>query len=162
MNPINTYEGRFVVNIFIIKTIIQPGQYAFEEKQKPEPMKMRIENAEKYFQLIDSSISGNKLYLDPDLSLHDVAKTVKLSERLVSRAIKQHKALNFTKYINLKRISHAKEIMQDPEQANKTILEILYESGFNSKSVFNVQFKKHTGHTPKKFRNTIQILDKSA
>jgi len=34
----------------------------------------------------------------------------------------------------------------------KTVLEILYETGFNSKSVFNTAFKKHTGMTPTQFK----------
>jgi len=36
----------------------------------------------------------------------------------------------------------------------KTILEILYETGFNSKSVFNTFFKKYTKMTPTEFRRT--------
>ena len=35
-----------------------------------------------------------------------------------------------------------------------TILEILYDVGFNSKSAFNNAFKKNTGMTPSEFKRT--------
>ena len=44
----------------------------------------------------------------------------------------------------------AKELLNtDPE---KTVLEIVFEVGFNSKSAFNKAFKKHTGVTPTEIR----------
>jgi AraC-like DNA-binding protein len=44
------------------------------------------------------------------------------------------------------------EILQNPKKSELTILEILYEVGFNSKSSFNTAFKKHTNQTPTQFR----------
>ena len=44
------------------------------------------------------------------------------------------------------------EILQNPEKRKLTILEILYDVGFNSKSSFNTAFKKYTNQTPTEFR----------
>lgn len=43
-------------------------------------------------------------------------------------------------------------MLANPENRKLTILEILYEVGFNSKSVFNTAFKKYTGMTPTDYR----------
>ncbi len=43
-------------------------------------------------------------------------------------------------------------ILQDPTNNHLTILEILYEVGFNSKSSFNTAFKKNTQTTPTQYR----------
>jgi AraC-like DNA-binding protein len=116
------------------------------------PVKLSREKGLSYFQIINETINANQLYLDPDLSLHNVAQAVNLSDRVVSQSIKQNVRINFSDYINLMRIEYAKDLLRKTTSAEKNILEVLYESGFNSKSVFNSQFKKHTGQSPTEFR----------
>ena len=62
---------------------------------------------------------------------------------------------NFYDFINLYRIEESKKLLRNPKNNEKTILEILYEAGFNSKSTFNALFKKHTGVTPTEYRKFI-------
>lgn len=59
---------------------------------------------------------------------------------------------NFFNLVNSYRIEKAQEILRDPDKQAITVLEILYEVGFNSKSSFNTAFKKHAGTTPTQYR----------
>lgn len=45
--------------------------------------------------------------------------------------------------------------LRDVTKSKVTVLEILYEVGFNSKSSFNTAFKKHTGSTPTSYRKML-------
>lgn len=142
------------LNILFFKAIIHPDQFLGIDEKKLLPIKPDHEKNIGYFKRIEDMIDINQLFLDPDLSLHNVAQEVKLSERIVSQTIKQNVALNFTDYINLKRIDYAKEALRTTTKSEKNILEILYEAGFNSKSVFNTQFRKHTGQSPTLYRDS--------
>ncbi len=67
---------------------------------------------------------------------------------IINRVIGQH----FFDFVNSYRINLAGEILIANEQHPKTVLEILYEVGFNSKSSFNTAFKKHFLMTPSQYR----------
>jgi AraC-like DNA-binding protein len=58
---------------------------------------------------------------------------------------------NFYDYVSKYRIEEAKKLLVDSIN-NKTVLEVLYQVGFNSKSSFNTAFKKFTGVTPSHFK----------
>jgi AraC-like DNA-binding protein len=141
------------INAFFFKAIINPDQYLGIDQKKLLPVKLNKGKSISNFRKIEEIINSNQLFLDPDLSLHNVALAVKLSDRAVSQTIKENTASNFTDYINIKRIEYAKEILRSTTKSEKNVLEILYESGFNSKSVFNEQFKKHTGQSPTDYRS---------
>ena len=142
------------LNIFFFKAIIQPDQFLGIDEKKLVPLNLDKDKSTNYFQRIEEIINSNQLFLDPDLSLHNIAQAVKLSDRIVSHTIKQNAGLSLTDYINIKRIDYAKEVLRTTTKSEKNVLEILYEAGFNSKSVFNTQFKKHTGQSPTGFRNS--------
>ena len=59
---------------------------------------------------------------------------------------------HFFDFVNSYQINLAAEMLVTYEQQQKTVLEILYEVGFNSKSSFNTAFKKHLLMTPSQYR----------
>jgi AraC-like DNA-binding protein len=93
-----------------------------------------------------------KPYLEPTLSLQELAFRLNVPPRELSILINHHLSKHFFDFVNDFRIDHAKDILSDPNKQDLTILEILYEVGFNSKSSFNSAFKKVTGFTPTQFR----------
>ncbi len=94
----------------------------------------------------------DKIFLQPNLNLKSLAKALRIHPNHLSRIINEHFALSFNDYINQWRIEEAKKLLlKDGERKN--ILEILYECGFYSKSVFNTAFRKFTGMTPSQYRH---------
>lgn len=95
-------------------------------------------------------MASERLYLDSELSLDDLARRVSLSTHQLSELINIHLGKNFAWYVNSFRIERAKELLSgSPEM---TVIEIAYGSGFNSKSAFNATFRAFTGKTPTEYR----------
>ncbi len=93
-----------------------------------------------------------KLYRNPNLTITDIAKETGVSERAITDAINTCLGQNFRTFVNSYRIEAVKKALLDPGEENKTILEIAFSLGFNSKSTFNDLFKRVVGVTPSKFR----------
>lgn len=100
---------------------------------------------------IETLLHTEKAYLDANLSLRSMAKTLTIHPNKLSKFINDHLKTNFNELINQRRIQHFQEIALDKKNAHLTILGLAYESGFNSKTVFNTYFKKHIGTTPKQW-----------
>lgn len=93
-------------------------------------------------------------YLNPQLTLKFVANVLGLNTNKMSYLVNQAFDVNFNDFVNSYRLNHFKNIALDPKNAHLTILGLAYDSGFNSKSVFNTYFKKTEGITPKAWLKT--------
>ena len=91
-------------------------------------------------------------YLEPALTIQDLADQIDMPVKDLSILINNHLDQHFFDFVNAYRIEKAMKILRDPARAKLTILEILYEIGFNSKSSFNTSFKKQTNLTPTEYR----------
>ncbi|WP_349351824.1 MULTISPECIES: helix-turn-helix domain-containing protein [unclassified Flagellimonas] len=88
-------------------------------------------------------------YLNQNLSLKFVAEVLGLNTNKMSFLINKAFDTNFNDFVNSYRLKHFKTIALNPKNAHLTILGLAYDSGFNSKSVFNTYFKKTEGATPR-------------
>jgi AraC-like DNA-binding protein len=103
-------------------------------------------------QQLTSYMATQKPYLNPSLTIRNLAEETEMNSRDLSILINQKLNQHFFDFVNEYRIKEAMGILGNPTKKEVTILEILYEVGFNSKSSFNTAFKKHTGKTPTEFR----------
>lgn len=94
-------------------------------------------------------------YLNPELTVAKLAHELEENVTDLSLLINHHLSKNFHTFINDYRIKKAEKLLKDTSK-KYTIQEILYQVGFNSKSSFNVSFKKQTGLTPTQYRNKYQ------
>lgn len=100
-------------------------------------------------------MTEEKPFLNPSLTIQDVSNGIKIPVRDLSLLINHKLEQHFYDFINGYRIEYALDILKDVTKSKVTILEILYEVGFNSKSSFNTAFKKHTGNTPTHYRKAL-------
>lgn len=106
----------------------------------------------KEIEQLSTFMAAHKPYLNPSLTLRNLAEEIKMNPRELSVLINQNLNQHFFDFVNGYRIEEAKSILKNPAKKEFTVLEILYEVGFNSKSSFNTAFKKYTGLTPTQFR----------
>ncbi|MBL8299646.1 MAG: helix-turn-helix transcriptional regulator [Rhodanobacteraceae bacterium] len=91
------------------------------------------------------------LYLEPALTIAQVAKRSGYPEYLVSAVINRRLGGNFWDYISRLRIDAVCAALSDPDDT-RTVLDIAYACGFTSKSTFNAVFKRQLGTTPSAYR----------
>lgn len=101
---------------------------------------------------LQNYITTSKVYLDSEITLNKLAEQSGISSRILSETINNCYHMHFFDFINSFRIEAAKEALKETDNS---ILEILYQVGFNSKSAFNRAFMKHAGTTPSNYRKSI-------
>lgn len=103
---------------------------------------------QKYSGRLLEYMEAEQPYLNPGLSLRGLADLVEIHPNHLSWLLNQKLNRNYNEFINHYRVEHFKQLLGDPENSNISLIGLAYESGFNSKTVFNTYFKKETGMTP--------------
>lgn len=139
INALFTYSLVYAHQLLMIRTeSVRP-----HEREKPSDSAVgRVK------QLMDE----DKVYLKHNLNIEQFAKRVELPVKEVSSVINKHFGTNFFEFINSYRIEEAKRLLADPTLTEKTILDILMDAGFNSKSAFHRFFKRLVGMSPSEYR----------
>ncbi|MGD1043878.1 MAG: AraC family transcriptional regulator [Bacteroidota bacterium] len=138
------------INAIMFLVLLKPEIYYVVEKYKSR--KINKASKKEYLRKLKNYMENEKPYLNPNISLELIAKNLSLNPNILSQIINESFGNNFKGYINEFRIKESMWLLSTTGNDEKTILEILYEVGFNSKSVFNHQFKEYTRLTPKEFR----------
>lgn len=111
------------------------------------------------FTEIEQLMTRDKLYLQAELKMIDIANCLQVSEYRVSRAIRSYsKASNFNHFVNRYRLSYEKQLLTATNSQHWTILVISLESGFASLAPFNRAFKAQEGCTPNQYRHKHAIV----
>ena len=148
------YNGLFQTQIFLPNFLL--------EGEKKEPLStdqiskaknISVEEDEKLSDKIEHSLKVEKLYLNEDLTLRDLAEAVALKEKDLSIYINQHLGSSFYELINRYRVQEFKE--QIKTNTHLTIMGVANSCGFKSKTSFYRIFKKATGLTPAQYQKEV-------
>ena len=112
---------------------------------------LKSDDAVRYHKKLVKLMKTSKPYLEPKLTLSNLADELDISINHLSQVINQYEGKNFFDFVNSYRVEEFKIRALDPANRNFSILAIAYDSGFNSKSSFNQVFKKMTGKTPSQY-----------
>jgi len=148
------YDPRF--GVYEKKLYQLPTESEKSEQEKP-PL-LDDESADIYSENLLRFIVEEEPFLIPNLSLRSLADQVGLHPNKLSWLLNERLQKNFNEFINYYRIEYFKKLALDSSNSHISLIGLAYESGFNSKTVFNTYFKKETGITPKEFlkqNNTI-------
>jgi len=142
-------------NYLVYKGLHQADVFSgIKAPEKYSGSKITDEEGTKMVDQLRDLMKNKKPYLNPDLSIKDLSEHFNIHPKFLSQVINSQFGQNFYDFVNHYRVQEAKEIMIKNTDEKMTILEILYEVGFNSKSAFNNAFKKNTGMTPSEFKRT--------
>lgn len=107
------------------------------------------ESLDALFSAILLTLKHHNLYLDSQLNLAKLARKAGIPARKVSQAINQQTGQNVSQYVNQLRVEHAALLLTTTEQP---VVDIMLESGFQTKSNFNREFMRVKGMTPSQWR----------
>ena len=133
------------------KTIFQTDKT--EVFQKHKTVLLSAKKADAYVAKLLAHLAEHQPFLNPDLSLRELASQIDMHPNQLSWLLNNIIGKNYNEFINTYRIVAFKAQAKNPKNTHLTIEGLAYESGFNSKTVFNTSFKKETGLTPKQFIN---------
>lgn len=156
-----------VIYVMGYRALRQPEVFAdiseqtVQETDEPALVKMPMkygksglteEKAQALMTKLDALFFEEKIYLNPELTLQQIADSLSSTPHQVSQLLNQFKQQTFFDFVNGWRVEHFKSVVNDPANTHLSLLAIAFDSGFNSKAAFNAVFKKITGTTPSAYR----------
>ena len=129
-----------------LQTISEAGEYTLVSTQE-----IKQYNA-KHTERIDAIFQYTIDNFQEPVQLSSVAKTAGLSIPAFCNYFKKSTKKTYIDFLNEIRIGHACKLLNDTQ---KTVMDICYESGFNTLANFNKQFLKQKKTTPSNYRKIL-------
>lgn len=133
----------------LAKLASQSGERSAKKKVGYSRSKLSGVNVGKILESLDHSLRTEKLFKKEDLSLAELASHIGITPHQLSEICNAQLNTSFPKLLAYHRVLEAKELMAN---SDLNILQIAFDSGFASKSSFNIEFKRVTGLTPREYR----------
>ncbi|TNB48480.1 helix-turn-helix transcriptional regulator [Martelella lutilitoris] len=127
---------------------VESGKY--EKSALSRAMQQRI--ADK----LVAAMREERLYRDANLSLWSLSQHIGVAPNYISQTLSETLGQSFYAFVNGFRIGEAKNLLSSE---TRSVLEVAYDVGFNSKSAFYTSFRRVTGKTPAAFRKAQEADD---
>ncbi|MCM8542928.1 MAG: AraC family transcriptional regulator [Lentisphaeraceae bacterium] len=114
------------------------------------------ENGSELLKALDDFIDAN---MDKEITVRQLADIAGYSENHFRVQFKKITDISPLKYVNMKKIDTARELLMNDK---RSITDIAFELGFSSCQYFSTFFKKQTSFTPDEFRKEALLLMKKS
>jgi AraC-like DNA-binding protein len=142
-----TFSIHLTILSFLLRAEAKPDS---AKKERYQNSKLGEDEAGALLAALTQAMEEQQLYLNPNLSLAQLAKKVGTLQTTLSQVINERLDKSFNHYVNEYRIQHAKLLLVNETHLNMDL--VAERSGFNSNSTFFVAFKKITSQTPASYR----------
>lgn len=133
------HKQDFTINRLILETACDVTPSAYTEASTPK--EERRYNIGKSKTNIAETIETERLFLQQDLKINDIAKLLRTNRDYIYQAINVRMGMSFSEYINRLRVNYATQLMKDtPEMSTN---EVAFRSGFSSLASFYRNFKTY-------------------
>ncbi|MBN2355352.1 helix-turn-helix transcriptional regulator [candidate division KSB1 bacterium] len=149
--------ARSMEQLALVKERHHPGSDADKGAPRYEKSGLSPQKADQILSDLKTLMQEQKPYLDSELTLNRLAEQLDVSPHNLSEVLNIHGQSTFFDFVNQYRMDHVKRELINPERKHEKILAIALDAGFNSKTSFNMIFKKHTGMTPSEYRQSAGI-----
>jgi len=132
-------------------------QSSFFSFQLPKYQKSSLSNEgkEKILSKINTEMERNRYFTNNLASLAGLSKQINESSHHVSQVINEKLNKSFFDLLATYRVEYAKKLIFDDKETKLTVEELAEQVGYNSKSSFNIAFKKYTSKTPSEYRKSL-------
>ncbi len=132
-------------------------EIVLEEKKKYAKSGLNESAAQMLHRQLLKLIEDERPYLDPDLTLSQLASRLDMHPNYLSQVINDKEGVTFYDFINALRVKEFERRVQLPEGQQLTLVALAYDCGFNSKTSFNRNFKKVTGLSPSDYLRRLGV-----
>ncbi|WP_246131714.1 helix-turn-helix domain-containing protein [Pistricoccus aurantiacus] len=158
VSTIGAITGFLFINYLLIHALRQPAIFSglsaeetrlAQSDDNQDAPEREVDSA--LLRRLETHMAETRPYLNANLTVEQLARQLGVPTRELSQTINQGLEKNFFEFVSDYRVAEARRRLQAADPGT-TILQVMYDSGFNSKSVFNTAFKKATGMTPSAYR----------
>jgi AraC-like DNA-binding protein len=133
----------------------KPGSFLSFPSSKYQKSSLSEEDKEMILAKINKEMEEKNYFTNNLASLSGLSKLINESTHHVSQVINEKLNKSFFELLAFYRVEHAKKLIREDKNARITVDELAELVGYNSKSSFNVSFKKYTLKTPSEYRKSL-------
>lgn len=115
-----------------------------------KPVLYTSDAVEKAGRRADQIMASKLLFLDPALTISELARAAASNRSYISCYIRKNKGCNFREYVNSMRVRHAYELLRS--EKTEPLSDIALECGFSNLRTMNRSYKAVYGKLPSQER----------
>jgi YesN/AraC family two-component response regulator len=121
-------------------------------REKYATSSLAAEQEARLYQELLMLMERDKMYLNPDLQLKDLAVRLRTNTRYLSQVVNHRTHHNLLHFINTYRVAEVQAHINHPDYRHLSTFGVAQHCGFKNKSTFYKVFREITGVTPREYQ----------